>query len=101
MYKILPEIKLFKRQIEAINATKISNTGNLACKLEIKNGAQVMLTVNVSLEDRLVNGLIGFKSTDITVKVIYVKFNDKKAGKMATQRDNVARQDCWVLIEQV
>ena len=101
MYKIPPEIKLFKRQIDAINATKISNTGNLACKLEIKNGAQVMLTANVNLEDRLVNGSVGFKSTDITVKVIYVKFNDEKTGKMATQRDNVARQDCWVPIKKV
>ena len=50
-----------------------------------------MLTTNINLEDRLVNGLVGwvmeFKSTNSTVKVIYVKFNDKKAGKIAMERD--------------
>ena len=57
-----------------------------------------MLTTNTNLEDRLVNGLVsklmGFKSTDSTVKVIYVQFNDEKARAM--QRDNVARQNCLV-----
>ena len=89
--KISPEVNLSQSQIEAINARKISDTDNLRCKLEIKNGAQVMLTTNVNLENRLVNGLVGwvmeFKSTGSTVKVIYVKFNDKKACKMAMERD--------------
>ena len=69
----------------------MSDADNLRCKLEIKNEAQVMLTTNINLEDRLVNGLVGwvmeFKSTNSTVKVIYVKFNDKKAGKIAMERD--------------
>ena len=35
--KICAEIKLSQSQIQAINARKISNTGNLACKLKMKN----------------------------------------------------------------
>lgn len=42
--KISLKIKLSQSQIEAINAIKISNTGNLACKLEFENKAQVILT---------------------------------------------------------
>ena len=37
----------------------MSDTGNQACKLEVKDGAQVMLTTNINSEDRLVNGLVG------------------------------------------
>ena len=64
-----------------------------------------MLTTNINLEDRLVNCLIGrvmgFKSTDSTFKVMYVRFNDEKEGKMAMQRDNVACQSCWLPVEKV
>ena len=96
------ESKISQSQIEAINVRKISDTGNLAFNLDIKNGTQVILTININLKDRLVNGLVvmvmGFKYIGNTVKVIYVKFNDKKAGKMAIQGDNLARQNCRVLI---
>lgn len=47
----------------------------------------MILPTNINLEDSLVNGLVGmmmgFKSTDSTVKVIYIKFNDQKSGKIA------------------
>lgn len=42
--KIPLKIKLSQSQIEAINARKMSNTGNLTCKLEFENEAQVILT---------------------------------------------------------
>ena len=94
--------KISQSQTETINVRKISDTGNLAFNLDIKNGTQVILTININLKDRLVNGLVvmvmGFKYIDNTVKVIYVKFNDKKAGKMAIQGDNLACQNCRVLI---
>ena len=52
-------ITLAESQIEAIKQRKISETGNLAYSLKLKIGAQVMLTANVNIEDRLVNGLVG------------------------------------------
>ena len=52
-------IKHTESQIEAIKQRKISETGNLAYSLKLKIGAQVMLTANVNIEDRLVNGLVG------------------------------------------
>ena len=36
-----------------------SQTGGLAQTLEIKTGARIMLTVNIDLQDRLVNGQLG------------------------------------------
>ena len=36
-----------------------------------------------------------FKSTDSNSKVIHVKFNDEKAGKIAMQGDNIVCQNCW------
>ena len=51
------QIKLIESQIEAIKQRKISETANLAYSLKLQTGAQVMLTANVNIEDRLVNGL--------------------------------------------
>ena len=77
-------ITLAESQIEAIKQRKISETGNLAYSLKLKIGAQVMLTANVNIEDRLVNGLVGkvmkFKLVDHQITIVYVKFNDKNAG---------------------
>ena len=70
----------------AINGRKIIQTVNLACNLETKNGAQLMLTTNIEIEDKLVNWLvpraIEFKSTANTISNIHVKCDDERAGKM-------------------
>ena len=42
---------------------KQQDCGGLAKKLELKIGAQVMVTVNVDVSDKLVNGLIGTVKT--------------------------------------
>ena len=72
--------------IEEPTVRKIGDTGNLAGVLRIEPEALVMLTSNINIEDRLVNGLVG-KIARIghesgTVEVIYVKFNDQKAGSL-------------------
>ena len=68
------------------------DTRQLAGVLRIKIGALVMLTSNIDIEDRLVNGLVG-KISYIgheggTVKVTYVKFNDQNAG-LLTMRSHI------------
>ena len=44
---------------------------------------------------------MGFKSTGNTNMVIYVKFNDEKAGKITMQRDSLARQSSLMSTEKV
>ena len=61
----MQEIYLSDKQTEGIRARKIDDTGNLASVLSLKVGVQVMLTLNIDLEDRPVNGLVG--------KVIYLR----------------------------
>ena len=76
------EINLADKQ--TIKTRKNGDTGNLASVLNLKVGAQVMLTINIDFEDRLVNGLVGkvmyLRYVNIEVKVIHVKFNDRNAG---------------------
>ena len=59
--------------------------------MKLKIGAQMMLTANVNIEDRLVNDLVGkvmqFKVVNHEVTVISVKFNDTNVGLMTMQSD--------------
>ena len=71
--------------------------------LKLKIDAQIMLTVNVNIEDRLVNGLVGkvmqFKVVN-EVTVIYVKFTNANSGLMTMQSDCLAHQQHWVPIRK-
>ena len=63
-----------------------------------------MLTCNINIDDRLVNGLVG-KVMRIghkrnTVKVTYVKFDDQNAGLATMQSDIIARQQHLVPIQK-
>ena len=42
--------------IHAAQNQKLINTGGLAKTLELKIGSKVMLTVNIDIEDHLING---------------------------------------------
>ena len=97
------EVQLSDKQLETIRARKIGETGKLTSVLKLKMGAQVMLTCNINIEDRLVNGLVG-KVMRIghernTVKVIYVKFDEQNAGLATMQSDIIARQQHLVSIQ--
>ena len=75
-----------------------SETGGLAGTLELKVNARVMLTVNVDLEDRLVNGQLcpakDFqKDQNGNVLKIYVAFDDCEAGLKIISRDTFASQN--------
>ena len=64
-----------------------------------------MLTVNIDVEDRLVNGQLGTvihiaKNHRNEVFKIYVQFDDNRAGFMKTNTDIFATQHCWVPIDK-
>ena len=94
--EIPKDIFLSQSQIDAIKQSKMSETGNLESQLKLKIGAQVMLTSNLDIDDKLVNGLVGavkqIRCKNNEFSVVYVTFNDKKAGREAMQSDVTARQ---------
>lgn len=71
-----------------------SETGGLGYDIFVKIGAKVMLTNNIDIVDRLINGQIG---TVIKIDVnqntgkptiIYIKFEDHKAGKNLIEKSS-------------
>ena len=63
---------------------KQTNTGGLARLLKLKIGPKVMLTVNVDIQDRLINGRTGnFKHIEFvhgSIHKVHAKFSDEQAG---------------------
>ncbi|XP_028404822.1 uncharacterized protein LOC114527391 [Dendronephthya gigantea] len=80
-----PNVK--KQDIDRVLARKRSETGGLDLEIHIKQGARVMLTTNISIADRLINGQMGtvFKVDVNPINrkptVLYIKFDDPNAGK--------------------
>ena len=66
--------------------TSLTQTANLPAKLKVCVGARIMLTDNISVSDRLINGSIGtvmhleLKPDKPLIGSIYVKFDDPNAG---------------------
>ena len=93
---------------DAINKAILRNqsqTGGLAQILQIKVNARVMLTVNVDISDRLINGQIGTikhiaRNSNNSIIKIYIKFDDTEAGRKKIDTDHFARQNVWVPIEK-
>ena len=85
-----------QRLIEQMQQRKVTDTGGLEFKLTIKIGAKVMLTINLDIEDKLINGQIGrvtniaFKNNQVSK--IYVKFFDEEAGLNRMRADRYALQ---------
>ena len=101
---LLPK-KIPQQKINEILNDKQSETGGLAKTLQIKLNSQVMLTVNIDLQDKLVNGQLGtIKHISIDTKgnviKIYIKFDDSKAGLKKINKDAFAKKHCWVPIEK-
>jgi len=82
---------------------KQSETGGLANEIQIKIGARVMLVTNIDIEDRLINGQLGnvinFRLRNDRVEIVYVKFDDEKAGSKLQSRDRYASSTQSVPIE--
>ena len=93
-------------KIDQILSYLESRTGRLTSLLSIKKNAYVMLTNNIDINDRLINGQIGTVydikfDAQSQVQVIYIKFNDHKAGLMKMRSDPYASQNNIVPIHRV
>ena len=78
-----------KQDIDRVLARSRSETDGLDYQISIKEGCRVMLTTNIDIADRLINGQMG---TVIKIEVdgntkktniVYIKFDDSEAGKDA------------------
>ena len=73
---LLPRLRVYENQ---------SETGGLASTLQIKSNVRVMLTMNVDLQDRLIDGQSGTVNhieinDQHNISKVYIKFDDNKAG---------------------
>ena len=67
--------------IQTAQNQKQKNTGGLAKLLKLKIGAKVMATVNIDIQDRLINGQTGIirhiEFAQASARKVYVKFSDE------------------------
>ena len=99
-----PKSSPCQKIIEVLNRNQVETRG-LAGVLDIKFNARVMLTVNIDLQDRLVNGQLGtvkYIRTDSgrNVSKIYITFGDSKAGLKQMTSDAFGKQHLWVPIDK-
>ena len=89
-----------QQRIEEVLNSNQSNTGRLAQLLHIKVNGRLMLTVNIDVKDRLVNGQLAtvmhILKNHSEVFKIYVQFDDNRAGLMKINADIFAKQYCRV-----
>ncbi|XP_068738034.1 ATP-dependent DNA helicase PIF1-like [Montipora capricornis] len=77
-----------QQDINRILARPRSETGGLDANICIKESARVMLTNNIDIADRLINGQLGtvvkieVNQNNKKPTIIYVKFDDAKAGNI-------------------
>ena len=75
-----------KQNIDRVLARKRSETHGLDYEIKVKEGARIMLTTNINIQDRLINGQMGtVVKIDVNISneptVLYIKFDDETAGK--------------------
>ena len=81
-----------KQDIDKVLARSRSETGGLDYTISIKEGCRVMLTTNIDIADRLINGQMGtvvkISLNEQTEKpnILYIKFDDSEAGRNAISK---------------
>ena len=98
-----------EQEVRNVLARPRSETGGLDFEVKIKEMARIMLTNNIDIADRLINGQLGTVmriNVDCNTQkpnVIYVKFDDDKAGKNLLQKSNnqYAKKHGFVPIERI
>ena len=75
----------------SLSSRSSSTTASLSSLLKLKKGVRVMVTSNIDLADRLINGQFGvvfdFAYIDSSLTKVYVKLHDQNAGKNAMSKD--------------
>ena len=84
---------------------KMSETGGLVSILKLKINARFILTTNVNIEDRLINGPMGTvkhtESRNKEVQTIYLELDDTCAGKLRMSGSDItAKNNKWVPIKR-
>ena len=98
-----------KQDIDRVLARSRSETGGLDYHILIKEGCRVMLTTNIDIADRLINGQmgtvikIGLNEKTQKPNMVYIKFDDSDAGKNAITKhsNSFARGNNVIPIEPV
>ena len=89
--------------VSAQNKKQIDTVGLEKC-LELKVGATVMVTVNIEIKDRRINGrvgeVIGFKIVDNIINEVNTKFEDPQIGRKAIMFNQCTRANCVMPIEK-
>ncbi|XP_068737239.1 uncharacterized protein [Montipora capricornis] len=102
-------VNVSQQAINRILARPRSETGGLDANISIKETARVMLTNNIDISDRLINGQLGtvvrieVNQNNKKPTIIYIKFDDAKAGNSLIQKstNSFVRQNRVVPIEPV
>ena len=98
-----------KQDIDRVLARGRSETGGLDSEILIKVNARVMITTNIDIADRLINGQMGtvakiaINHNTNRPSIIYIKFDDPQAGTNAIQKhaNPYARENNYVPIQPV
>ena len=89
---------------QAAQDEKQTKTGGLAKLLKLKIVAKVMSTVNIEIQDRLINGQTGnirlIEFAQGSASKMSVKFSDEQADLKAMRSSYLCRQNYWLAIEK-
>ena len=82
--------------IQAAKNQKQTNTGGLSKLLKLEIDAKIMLTVNIDIQGRLINGQTGFirhiEFAQCSARKVYIKFSNEEAGSKAMTLSYLGRQ---------
>ena len=79
-------INLAEQDIDKVLSKGRSDNGGLDAEIQVKKNARVMLSVNVDITDRLINGQMGtiarivINQNTSTQSEIFIKFDDCQVG---------------------
>ena len=100
--KIPPNIS--ESQVQKALNCSVSEAGGLSKVLILKKYASVMITTNIDIQDRLINGQMGtvsdFYPNNNSVTTIFVKLDDQTAGLTRMRKSNYGMQHNVVPIYQ-